>query len=66
MTEENLLKLVQDPESYFFPFSLPRFAPKVLVPNEHYVVNDISFYEEAWAVDTKKMADRLAQREKKH
>lgn len=65
LTEENLLKLVRDPESYAVPSSLPRFAPRVLVHGEHYVVKDFSFYEEARAVDTKKMIDRFAKKKKK-
>ena len=65
LTEENLLKLVWDPKSYVVLFSLPHFASRVLVPGEYYVVKDLPFYEKARAIVTKKMVDRLAQREKK-
>ena len=64
LTKQNLLKLVQDFESYTVP-SLPRFAAKVLVPSEHYVVKDLPFYEKARAEDSKTKDDQLAQREKK-
>ncbi|RVW19168.1 hypothetical protein CK203_093893 [Vitis vinifera] len=64
LTKQNLLKLVQHSESYTVP-SLPRFAAKVLVPGEHYVVKDLPFYEEARAEDSKTKDDQLAQREKK-
>lgn len=66
LTEENFLKLVQDPVSYAVLTPLPHFTPRVLVPDEHYVVMDLPFYEEARTADAKKMADQLAQREKKH
>ncbi|RVW59600.1 hypothetical protein CK203_107442 [Vitis vinifera] len=64
LTKQNLLKLVQDFESYTVP-SLPHFAAKVLVPGEHYVVKDLPFYEEAQVEDSKTKDDQLAQREKK-
>ena len=66
LIEENLLKLVRDPVSYFISSSLPHFAPKVVVPNKLYVVNDLPFYAEARATHKRKMLDRFAQREKKH
>ena len=44
LTKENLLKLVRDPKLYVVPSSLPRFAPKVSVFGEHYVMKDLSFY----------------------
>ncbi|KAL6340006.1 hypothetical protein AAG906_038841 [Vitis piasezkii] len=44
LTKQNLLKAVWDSKLYTISF-LPRFALKVLVPNKHYVVKDLSFYE---------------------
>lgn len=64
LTKQNLLKLVWDSKSYVV-FSLPRFAPKVLVPSEHYVVKDLSFYEEAHVANVKAKTNRLGHREKK-
>ncbi|WJZ98505.1 hypothetical protein VitviT2T_017021 [Vitis vinifera] len=55
---------VPDSQSYVVP-SLPCFAPRVLVPGEHYVVKDLPFYEEARAADTKARQDQLAKRAKK-
>lgn len=65
LIEENLLKLVWDPKLYSAPSSFPHSVPRVLVPDEHYVVKDLPFYLEARAVDAKKREDRLVQREKK-
>lgn len=65
LIEENLLKLVWDPKLYSAPSSFPHFVPRVLVPDEHYVVKDLPFYVESWTVDAKKREDRLVQREKK-
>ena len=56
LTNQNLLSLVRDSQPYTVP-SLPRLAPTVLVPNEHYVVKDFFFYEEAQAKDVKAMQD---------
>lgn len=66
LIEENLLKLVWDPKLYSAPSSFPHSVPRVLVPDEHYVVKDLPFYVEAQAVDAKKREDRLVQREKKN
>lgn len=46
LIDQNLLALVRDSESYIVP-TLPRFAFRVLVPNEHFVLNDLHFYAEA-------------------
>lgn len=64
LTNQNLLSLVRDSQSYTVP-SLPRFAPKLLVPNEHYVVKDLLFYEEARTADVKARQDRFAKNERK-
>lgn len=64
LIDQNLLKLVRDSEAYVVP-NFPRFAPKVMVPGEHYVVKDLPFYVEARATDAKARAARLAQKEKK-
>ena len=62
--EQNLLSLVWDPESYVV-FSISCFVAKVLVLDEHYVVKDLPFYEEAQTTNVKARQDRLATREKK-
>lgn len=64
LTNQNLLTLVRDLESYAI-LNLPRFTPRVLVPSEHFVLKDLPFYEEAWATDSKARQDRLDKREKK-
>ena len=62
--EQNLLSLVWDPESYVV-FSISCFVAKVLVLDEHYVVKDLPFYEEAQTTNVKARQDRLTTREKK-
>lgn len=52
LTNQNLILLVLETKSYVVPI-LPRFAPIMLVPEEHFVLKDFPFYEEARAVDTK-------------
>lgn len=46
LTDQNLLALVWDSESYIVP-TLSRFALRMLVPDEHFVLNDLPFYAEA-------------------
>ena len=46
LTNQNLLALVRDSESYIV-LTLPRFTLRVLVPDEHFVLNDLPFYAEA-------------------
>ena len=64
MTNQNLLALVQDLELYVV-HTLPRFAPRILVLDEHYVLKDFPFYMEARVADTKGRQYRLEKREKK-
>ena len=65
LTDQNLLTLCRDSELYVVP-TVPRFAPRVLVTDKHFVLKDLPFYEEARAADTKARQDRLDKREKKH
>lgn len=65
LTDQNLLTLCRDSELYAVP-TVPRFAPRVLVTDKHFVLKDLPFYEEARAADTKARQDRLDKREKKH
>ena len=65
LTDQNLLVVVQDSQSYIISI-LPRFAPRVLVPNKHHVLKDLPFYEEARAVDAKARQDWLDKKEKIH
>ncbi|KAL6325256.1 hypothetical protein AAG906_023101 [Vitis piasezkii] len=56
----NLLALVQDLESYVV-HTLLRFAPRVLVLDEHYVLKDLSFYTEARKREKKRQEGTLRQ-----
>ena len=64
MTNQNLLALVQDLELYVV-HTLPRFAPRILVLDKHYVLKDFPFYMEARVADAKGRQYRLEKREKK-
>lgn len=64
LIDQNLLTLCWDSESYVIP-TLPCFVPRVLVPEEHFVLKNLPFYKEAREVDTKARQDRLNKREKK-
>ena len=44
---------------------LPRRLPKFVVPEEHFVLKDLPFYERAREADTKARQERLDQREEK-
>ncbi|KAL6319219.1 hypothetical protein AAG906_013893 [Vitis piasezkii] len=58
LTNQNLLTLCRDSELYVVP-TLPRFAPRVLVTGEHFVLKDLPFYEEARTASVKAIQDRL-------
>lgn len=44
---------------------IPRRLPKIVVPREHYVLKNLSFYEQVRKVDTKARQKRLDQRKEK-
>lgn len=52
LTDRSLLAVVQELQLYVLPI-LPHLVPKVLVPGEHHVLKNLSFYEEVRAADTK-------------
>ncbi|RVX18547.1 hypothetical protein CK203_006551 [Vitis vinifera] len=44
---------------------IPKRLSKIVVPEKHFILKDIPFYEEAREVDVKTLQERLEQREKK-
>lgn len=64
LMDRNLLAVVQEPKSYVLPI-IPRSLPKVLVPEKHHVLKDLSFYKVACEANAKVRQDRLNQRKKK-
>ena len=64
LTKQNLQAVVRDSQSFVIP-TLPCFAPRVLVFDEHHVLKDLLFYKEARAADTKAKKDWLDQKKKK-
>lgn len=49
---QNLLAVIREPQPYVLHIILRRL-PKVVVPEEHYVLNDLPFYEEACKTNAK-------------
>ena len=64
LTDRNLVVIVWESHPYILSI-LPHFVPKMLVPDEHHVLKDLSFYKEARVVDAKTQQNWLDQREKK-
>ena len=64
MIDQNLQAVVRDSQPYVIP-TFPCFEPRVLVPDEHHVLKDLPFYEEASTIDAKARQDRLNKREQK-
>lgn len=58
LTAQNLLTIIQEPQSYVIPI-IPRQLSKVVVFGEHFVLRDLSFYEEAHEADAKARQERL-------
>ena len=56
MIDQNLQAVVRDSQLYAIPI-LPCFEPRVLVPGEHHVLKDLSFYEKASTIDAKARQD---------
>ena len=56
--------MVRESQPYVLPI-IPRLESKVLVLDEHQVLKDLPFYEEAWEENAKTRQDRLDQKEKK-
>lgn len=61
---QNLLAVVQEPQSYVLPI-IPKRLPKIVIPREHHVLKDLPFYEETRKADAKAGQQRLDQREEK-
>lgn len=64
LSARNLLIVVQEPQPYVLNI-LPRRLPKVVVPEEHFVLRDLPFYEEAREADTKARQKCLEQPEER-
>ena len=64
MIDQNLQAVVRDSQPYVIP-TFPCFEPRVLVPDEHHVLKDLPFYEEASTIDAKARQGRLNKREQK-
>ena len=62
LTTRNLLVVVREPQAYVVNI-LPRKLPKKVVPGEHYVLKDLSFYKEVCKADAQKRQARLDDRE---
>ena len=50
LLDKNLLALINDSKSFIIPI-FPHVAPSFLVPDEHFVLKDLPFYEVAHLVD---------------
>ena len=48
----NLLAVVREPQPYVLNI-IPRWLPKIVVPREHFMLKDLSFYEKAHEADAK-------------
>ena len=64
LTTRNLLAVVREPQPYVLNI-LPRRLPKVVVPEEHFVLKDLPFYERAREANAKACHEHLDQREEK-
>ncbi|RVW86090.1 hypothetical protein CK203_037999 [Vitis vinifera] len=64
LSDNNLLALINDPKSFIIPV-FPHVAPPSLIPNEHFMMKDLPFYEVACLVDSEARQARLEEREKK-
>ena len=64
LTDQKLLAVVREFQLYVL-LILSRLAPKVLVPGEHHVLKDMSFYEEASAAYAKAPKTGLTKRKKR-
>lgn len=58
LSAQNLLAVIQEPQSYILPI-IPRWFPKVVVSGEHFVLKDLLFYEEVHEADAKARQERL-------
>lgn len=64
LSNKNLQALVKKAKPFILPI-LPRLTPRSLVPDEHYMLKDLSFYEVARLTDSKACQTCLEQRKKK-
>lgn len=58
----NLLTIIQEPQPYILPIIL-RWLPKIVVPEEHHILKDLPFYEEAHKANAKARQECLDQKE---
>lgn len=64
MLDKNLQSLIDNPKPFIIPV-FPCLAPPSLVPSEHFVLNDLPFYEVARLVDSEARQVHLKERERK-
>ena len=64
LSDKNLQALIENLKSFIIPV-FPPLAPLSLVPNEHFVLKDLSFYEIDRLADFEACHDHLEEREKK-
>lgn len=64
LLDKNLLMLIDALKSFVIPV-FPHVALPSLMPREHFVLKDLSFYEVAHLVDSEARQAHLEKREKK-
>ena len=64
LSDKNLQALIENLKPFIIPV-FPLLALLSLVPNEHFVLKDLSFYEIDHLVDSEARHDHLEEREKK-
>lgn len=64
LIEKNLKSLLEH-LCLFFILVFPRLAPPILIPNEHFVLKDLSFYKVARFTNVETGQTHLDKREKK-
>lgn len=64
LSDKNLLALIDNPKSFII-LVFPRLASPSLVPGEHFVLKDLSFYEVAHLAYSEARQTRLEERERK-
>ena len=64
LSDKNLLALIDNPKSFIIPVFSP-LALSSLVPGEHFMLKDFSFYEVARLAYSETRQARLEERERK-
>lgn len=64
LSARNLLEVVRESRPYEIPIVLRRL-PRVVVPEKHFVLKNLPFYEEAHEADARARQECLDQREEK-